>query len=163
MCIYLVVYVDDIVITGDHATRIQQLKEHLSQQFHTKDLGPLKYFLGIEVAQSSSGIIINPRKCAMNILIETSMPDCRPCNTFMHPNIKLFLGQGEPLKEQKDITAWSPSDRRSTSGYCVVIEGNMISWRSKKQNIVVRSSAEAEYHATAPATCELMWLRQLLL
>jgi len=58
-CIYLVVYVDDIVITGDDEPGIRQLKEHLSQQFHTKTLGPLKYFLGIEVAQFAFGIVIN--------------------------------------------------------------------------------------------------------
>ena len=49
-CIYLVVYVDDIVITGSDENGIQNLKQHLFTHFQTKDLGKLKYFLGIEIA-----------------------------------------------------------------------------------------------------------------
>ena len=56
--IFLIVYVDDIVITGDDYEDIAQLKQHLSSHFQTMDLGMLNYFMGIEVAQSSHGIAI---------------------------------------------------------------------------------------------------------
>ncbi|RVW12366.1 Retrovirus-related Pol polyprotein from transposon RE1 [Vitis vinifera] len=63
-CIYLVVYVDDIVITGSDQNDIQKLKQHLFTHFQTKDLGKLKYFLGIQIAQSSFGVVLSQRKYA---------------------------------------------------------------------------------------------------
>ena len=58
-CIYLVVYVDDIVITGNDQEGIQRLKQHLFNHFQTKDFGKLKYFHGLEIAQSSSGVVMS--------------------------------------------------------------------------------------------------------
>src|SRR5262249_25121438 len=85
--------------------------------------------------------------------------------------IKGTLGQGL-LYENKGHTqvvgysdadwAGCPFDRRSTSGYCVLIGGNYISWKSKKQDVVAKSSVEAEYRAMALANCEVVWLKQLL-
>jgi len=58
--------------------------------------------------------------------------------------------------------AGSPNDRWSTPRYCVV-GGNLVSWKSKKQIVIVRSNAEAEYRAMILTTCEPMWLKQLII
>ena len=58
--------------------------------------------------------------------------------------------------------AGSVMDRRSTSGYCTFVGGNLVSWRSKKQNVVARSSAEAEFRAVAHGICEALWVEKLL-
>ena len=58
--------------------------------------------------------------------------------------------------------AGSIMDRRSTSGYCTFLGGNLVTWRSKKQNVVARSSAEAEFRAMAQGVCELLWLKIIL-
>jgi hypothetical protein len=58
---------------------------------------------------------------------------------------------------------WAGSfDRKSTTGYCTFVGGNIVTWKSKKQNVVVRSSAEAEYRAMASTTSKMIWIKQLL-
>ena len=98
-CIYLIVYVDDIVIMNSDQDGIRKLKQHLFNHFQTKDLGKLKYFMGIEIAQSNSSVIMFQRKNVLDILEETGMLDCKPVDTPMDLNVKLVPGQGEPLRD----------------------------------------------------------------
>ena len=94
--IYLIVYVDDILIIGNDQDGIRKLKQHLFSHFK-QDLGKFEYFLGIEIAQFKSGVVMSQRKYLFDILEETGMLDCKLVNTHMDPNIKLVLGHGEPL------------------------------------------------------------------
>ncbi|CAL9029136.1 unnamed protein product [Prunus brigantina] len=85
----LIVYVDDIIVTGNDAEEQLKLQKYLSQEFEMKDLGDLKYFLGIEVARSKTGIFLSQRKYVMDLLTETGMLGCNPADTPIEMNHKL--------------------------------------------------------------------------
>ena len=54
------------------------------------------------------------------------------------------------------------TDKQSTSGYCTFVGGNLVTWRSKKQNVVARSSAEAEFRSVTHGICEVLWIKRIL-
>jgi hypothetical protein len=76
--VVIVIYVDDLIITKDSDTDIFDLKKLLKQKFEMKDLGELRYFLGIEVIQSPKGIWLLQRQYALNKLSEYGMTGCKP-------------------------------------------------------------------------------------
>nr|AAD25646.1 putative retroelement pol polyprotein [Arabidopsis thaliana] len=232
--IVLLVYVDDIVIASTTEQAAQSLTEALKASFKLRELGPLKYFLGLEVARTSEGISLSQRKYALELLTSADMLDCKPSSIPMTPNIRLSkndgllledkemyrrlvgklmyltitrpditfavnklcqfssaprtahlaavykvlqyikgtVGQGLFYSAEDDLTLkgytdadWGtcPDSRRSTTGFTMFVGSSLISWRSKKQPTVSRSSAEAEYRALALASCEMAWLSTLLL
>ncbi|KAK2990759.1 hypothetical protein RJ640_003827 [Escallonia rubra] len=120
---------------------------------------------------------------------ETGKSGAKPCNTPMNPSVHLTKDDGDRLDDpekyrrlvrklnyltvtRKDIgyaviivnADWAGSklDRKSTTGYCAFVGGNLVSWKSKKQSVVSRSSVESEYRAMAQSTCEVMWICHLL-
>jgi len=92
-----VVYVYDIVLTSSDNHGISQIKQHICHHFQTKDLGKLKYFLGIEVAQSNNVIVISQRKYTLDIFEEIGLMDSKSVEKPMNHNAKLLPSQGEPL------------------------------------------------------------------
>jgi len=67
------------------------------------------------------------------------------------------------MKVYTDVDyAGSIVDRRSTTGYCMFLGGNLVTWRSKKQNVAARSSAEENFRSMVQGVCELLWMKIII-
>jgi len=231
---YLLLYVDDILLTASSPTLLRSILSSLTSEFSMTDMGLLHYFLGIFVHRDNNGMMLQQRNYAADILHRANISNCNPCATpvdtaaklnadvgnrvadptlyrslagalqyltitrpdiayavqqiclFMHdprePHfnalkrilryIKGTIDHGLHLKKSSTTTltaytdadwAGCPNTRRSTSGFCVYLGDNLISWSSKRQATVSRSSAEAEYRGVANVVAETSWIRNLLL
>ncbi|XP_065621746.1 uncharacterized mitochondrial protein AtMg00810-like [Quercus suber] len=176
--ILLLMYVDDVIITGDDLSSIQELKDFLSQQFEMKDLGHLSYFLGLEITYSTDRLYTTQAKYASELLSRAELTNSKTADTSVELNTHLTPSGGKPLSNPSLQTlGWqsslshchssrhflcyspgNPTDRRSTTSYCFLLGSSLISWRSKKQTYVAHSSTEAEYRALTDTTSELLWL-----
>ncbi|CAJ2629530.1 unnamed protein product, partial [Trifolium pratense] len=228
----LLVYVDDIVLAGNNSLEITSVKSFLDKRFQIKDLGNLRFFVGLEIARSKKGILLNQRKYTLELLQDSGNLAAKPSSTPYDPSLKLHDSESPPYNDpsgyrrligrllyltttRPDITfavqqlsqfvssprevhfqaatkvlrylkaspakglffssssslklsGFSDSDwatcaitRKSITGYCVFLGTSLISWKSKKQSTVSRSSSEAEYRALASLSCELQWLHYL--
>ncbi|RVW83187.1 Retrovirus-related Pol polyprotein from transposon RE1 [Vitis vinifera] len=193
--LYLLVYVDDIILTGNDDTMVHKFMQLLAHQFSLKDLGHLSYFLGVEVIPNDHGILSSQQSYIVDLLTRTKMMDAKPVHTPLPTSPPITLHSGSPLKDsteyrtivgslqyllitRPDITFavnklsqyihqpttehWILDDLTSTSFYVVYIGRNPISWSSKKQRTVARSSTEAEYRSAAATAVELNWVSSLL-
>ena len=79
--ILLLLYVDDMIITGDDLSGIQELKDFLLQQFEMKDLGHLSYFLGFEITNSTNGLYITQAKYASDFLSQAGLTNSKTVDT----------------------------------------------------------------------------------
>ncbi|XP_022004090.1 uncharacterized mitochondrial protein AtMg00810-like [Helianthus annuus] len=231
---YLLIYVDDILLTTSSDRLRQQLMSLLAGEFAMKDLGPLSYFLGISVTRTGDTLFLSQHAYDKDIIHHAGMDSCKsvatPVDTqsklasepdslfddpttyrslagalqyltFTRPDIAYAVQQvcmhmhspciahwnalkhiirylqgtaefGLHLRSSSALSiraytdadwAGCPDTRRSTSGYCVYLGDNLISWSSKRQSTIFRSSAEAEYRGVANVVAEICWLRNLLL
>ncbi|XP_074290587.1 uncharacterized protein LOC141617305 [Silene latifolia] len=231
--LFVLIYMDDLVIAGNDPSEISKFKAYLSDCFHMKDLGKLKYFLGLEVSRSKEGIYLSQRKYALDIISETGLLGSKPVATPIEQNHRLGLASGPPSPDAESyrrligrlvylavtrpdlsyavhilshflsnpgsehmaaahrvvrylkgspgqgillradsslsLRGWCDSDwggcptsRRSITGWFVTLGDSPISWKTKKQQTVSLSAAEAEYRSMAQLVYELKWLKCLL-
>ena len=95
----LLVYVDDIVLSSNNPHACDKFKSYLHSCFSIKDLGPLKYFLGIEVAYGPKRLFLSQHKYALEIVDECGLLDAKPSAFPMEENHKLSLATGPHLKD----------------------------------------------------------------
>ncbi|XP_073268730.1 uncharacterized protein [Populus alba] len=230
--VILLLYVDDIILIGSHASLLSSVIAALTQEFDMKDLGRLHYFLGLQITYLPSGLFVSQMSYITDLLSRVDLQHSKSCDTPCLPHHHLLKDDGQPyshpqqyrsivgalqyltftrpdiafsvnqacqfmhnpmhshvvavkrilryLKGTLDVGlhfqggplhlqaysdadwAGDPNDRRSVSGSIVFLGSSPISWASKKQHTVSRSSTEAEYRALAIAAAELAWIRQLL-
>ncbi|GJR39330.1 retrovirus-related pol polyprotein from transposon TNT 1-94 [Tanacetum coccineum] len=148
----LLVYVDDILLTGKDATFLQHIKTQLHNMFSIKDLGPIHYYLGIEILRNSTGLAMSQRKpdlsFAAQALSQFSHNPRTPYLAALHMvlrYIKLCPGQG---------IYFSTSNNLELTTYC---DSDWASCQTTR-----RSSTVAEYRSLADSTCEISWLKCLL-
>uniref|UniRef100_A0A2N9GV31 Reverse transcriptase Ty1/copia-type domain-containing protein n=1 Tax=Fagus sylvatica TaxID=28930 RepID=A0A2N9GV31_FAGSY len=187
---YLLLYVDDIVLTSNTPSYLDHLIHQLNSVFDLKDLGSLHYFLGLQVTRTSNSLYIKQTKSMVGALhyLTFTRPDisfavyqvCQYMSTpttthlaaakrvlryirgTLHHGIEFTPG---PLTLSAYTDAdWAGDldDRRSTSGFLVYLGNNAITWSAKKQPTVSHSSTELEYRALAIAPAEICWIRTLL-
>uniref|UniRef100_A0A2N9HXJ7 Integrase catalytic domain-containing protein n=1 Tax=Fagus sylvatica TaxID=28930 RepID=A0A2N9HXJ7_FAGSY len=96
---YLLLYVNDIVLTSNTPSYLDQLIAQLSTVFDLKDLGPLHYFLGLQVTRSSFGLYLNQAKYATDLLKKHNMLDSKPAKSPSCPNTRLSLHEGDALPD----------------------------------------------------------------
>eukprot|EP00253_Pinus_taeda_P008742 PITA_08742 len=133
--IILVLYVDDLILTGSDPNLINHVKSNLKKKFEMTDLGHLHYFLGLQVLQSKEGISLSQSNA-----------------------------EESPLLVGFTDSDWDgdPDDRKSTVSYAFTLGSGPITWACKNQGVISLSSSEAEYRGAVEASKEALWLQQIL-
>jgi Reverse transcriptase (RNA-dependent DNA polymerase) len=89
--------VDDLIVVGNNLEELKKVKTKLKEMFDIKDLGLLKYFLGIEIAHSPKELFISQRKYTLDLLRETGKLGCKPISTPIDSKVKLNTDDDRPI------------------------------------------------------------------
>ena len=105
--IFIILYVDDLVIGGKDIAEINKIKSLLSGRFEMKDLHELHYFLGIEVIRTPIRILISQRHYVLNLLYKFGLTECKPVSTPLDRNLQIDVDSGtavcDPTRYRKLI------------------------------------------------------------
>lgn len=106
----MLIYVDDLIVCGNNQKVLDKFKEYLSKCFRMKDLGKLKYFLGIEVGRGEEGFMLTQRKYALDLVADTGLLGSKPAATPMEQQHKLALDTSPFMRdaEQCKTQTWIP-------------------------------------------------------
>ncbi|GKC95999.1 ribonuclease H-like domain-containing protein, partial [Tanacetum coccineum] len=159
---HLLIYVDDILQMASFTNLLQRIISSLHKEFDMTDLRVLNYFLGISVTRDSPSMFLSQKKYALELLDRAHMANCNLTRMPVDTESKLgsdgvsisdstlYRSLAGSLVAYTDADwAVCPTTRRSTSGYCVFLGDNLLSWSAKRQHTLSRSSAEAEYRGVA--------------
>jgi hypothetical protein len=89
---YLLLYVDDIVLTASSPDLLRRIISALQREFAMKDLGALHHFLGMQVERRCDGFLLSQRQYMVDILSRAGMSECKPCSTPVDTNLKVVAG-----------------------------------------------------------------------
>ncbi|GKE87619.1 ribonuclease H-like domain-containing protein, partial [Tanacetum coccineum] len=145
---YLLLYVDDIVLTSSSESSLQQIIRSLHQEFAMKDLGLLNYFLGISVTRNSLGLFLSQKKYAIEILDRAHMDNCNPIRTPIDTESKLG-SDGDPVSD--------PTLYQSLADLVPYSDADWVGCPTTR-----RSTLEADYRGVSNAVAKTCWLRNLL-
>ncbi|KAL0375775.1 UNVERIFIED_CONTAM: Retrovirus-related Pol polyprotein from transposon RE1 [Sesamum calycinum] len=138
--------------TGTSIPLLKGVKSYLDKLFNIKDLGHAKYFLGLELAHSQHGLHVSQSKFLRDILTDSGMLDCKLIFTPLSSGLLLSL-------DSSSVNFFSILDWDATMhvlrylkgspslGYCIFLGTSLVSWKTKKQATVSRSTTEAEYRS----------------
>ena len=97
--VYLVVYVDDLLMTGNNDSYIASIKKDLKKIFEMTDMGRLHYYLGIEITQHPNYIFLSQKKYVGELLDKFFMTECNPISTPMEQKMKLTSSEGKEFED----------------------------------------------------------------
>nr|GEW88424.1 hypothetical protein [Tanacetum cinerariifolium] len=157
---FLILYVDDIIIMGNHIPSLQSVKDYHGKCFAMKDLGEAAFILGIKIYRDRSKRLVGLGQNAYidKILKRYKMDNSKRGHILMQERVDLNRTQGASTPKETDR-----DDTKSQTGYVFILNGVAVDWKSSKKSTTTMSAIEAEYIAASEAAMVAVWIRKFIL